>query len=161
MADAVVANASPLILLSRAGYLDLLRVAGDPVVVPRPVLAEIEMKGPNDITVKAMSRTPWLVVVPPSPVPPELAVWELGAGESSVLAWAQEHTGSVALLDDLEARRCADSLRIPVLGTVGVVLLAKRGGVIPFARPVFEKLVAVGMYLSGRTLSAALRRVGE
>jgi predicted nucleic acid-binding protein len=67
----------------------------------------------------------------------------------------------VALLDDLEARRCADSLHIPVLGTVGVVLLAKRGGVIPSARPVLEKLVAVGMYLSGRTLSEALRRVEE
>lgn len=71
-------------------------------------------QGADDITVQAVRRVSWLTLVPASPVANEIAVWELGTGESSVLAWAREHAGSVALLD-------------------------------PFARPVLEKLVAVGM----------------
>lgn len=161
MDDTAVANASPLILLSRTGRLDLIRVAGSAVVVPRPVADEIGMKGGDDITHRAMRETSWLSVVPAPRVPQELAVWELGAGESSVLAWALVHPGSVALLDDLEARRCAESLQIPLLGTVGIVLLARRRGVIPLARPVLEELVSAGMYLAERTLAEALRRVGE
>jgi len=56
VADAAVANASLLILLSRTGCLDLLRVAGAPVVVPGPVLAEIELKGADDITLAEALR---------------------------------------------------------------------------------------------------------
>jgi len=161
VADAAVANASPLILLSRARHFELLRVAAASVFVPEPVLGEIEAKGRDDITVLAVRQAPWVTVVPASPVSTEIAEWELGGGESSVLQWAREHAGSLALLDDLEGRRCAESLGIPVLGTVGLVLLARRRGIVPLARPVLEQLIAVGMYLSERTLTAALRRVGE
>lgn len=44
MADAPVVNASPLIYLARTGVLDLLQVAGNPIVVPMPVVEEIPLK---------------------------------------------------------------------------------------------------------------------
>ncbi len=45
---AAVIDASPLILLSRIGCLDLLLTLGRRLVVPLPVLAEIRAKGPRD-----------------------------------------------------------------------------------------------------------------
>lgn len=86
---------------------------------------------------------------------------ELGDGEASVLAWATQRSGAAAVLDDLEGRRCAESLGVPVLGTVAVVLRAKRRGQIPIAGPILQDRVRVGMYLSPRTLDEVLRRVGE
>ena len=65
------------------------------------------------------------------------------------------------MIDDGEARRCARSLSIPVIGTLGLVLLAKRVGRIPLARPVVERLRASGMYLSDVVINQALERVGE
>jgi len=78
-----------------------------------------------------------------------------------VLAWAHARPGTLAILDDLAARRCAATLRIPVRGTLGLVLAAKRRGRIPAARPVLESLRASGMYLSDPVLNKALALVGE
>jgi len=94
-------------------------------------------------------------------VPPMVGAWSLGAGESQVLAMSETEVSSVALLDDNLARQCALSLDIKVIGTLGIVLVAKRRGWIPAARPVIEELVARKMYLSGALIAAALREVGE
>jgi len=50
---------------------------------------------------------------------------------------------------------------IPVRGTLGIVLVAKRRGLIVSARVVMEDLLQAGLYLSRRTLDDALRRVDE
>lgn len=161
MPDAIVLDASPLILLSRAERLDLLVPLAPEIVVPEPVLREVMAKGKDDVTARAVGTAPWLTVVLAPDIPAAIAAWELGEGEASVLAWAFQRSGAAAVLDDLEGRRCAQSLGIPVLGTVAVVLRAKRRGQIPSARTVLQDLVRVGMYLSPRTLDEVLRRAGE
>jgi predicted nucleic acid-binding protein len=65
------------------------------------------------------------------------------------------------VIDDRDARRCAKALSIPHIGTLGLVLLAKRLGLIAAARPVAERLRLSGMYLSDQVLDDALARVGE
>ena len=161
MADPAVVNASPLILLTAAGLTDLLKLAGQPLLVPRDVMEEIEAYGPADATAAAVRQANWLTIVEPEPVPAIIERWDLGRGESSVLTWAHAHSGSVAVLDDLPARRCADSLGIPTRGTLGLVLIAKQRGVIPEARPIVDRLRQAGMYLSDAVMNRALGMVGE
>jgi predicted nucleic acid-binding protein len=52
-------------------------------------------------------------------------------------------------------------LNIPINGTLGLVLIAKRRGVIHASRPVLEKLRQSGMYLSDQTMNQALALIGE
>lgn len=87
--------------------------------------------------------------------------WNLGAGESSVLALARAFPGSTAVIDDLAGRRCAEALGLPLRGTVGLVLAAKLTGQIAAARPLLDQLRDHGMYLSDAVLNRALRQVGE
>lgn len=134
MAEAVVVNASPLIFLSRGRHLELLRCFADRVLVPEPVTAEIRAKGPLDITAKALAGAPWIETVVPPAVPNAIQEWGLGIGESSVLATAYSCPGMEAIVDDLVARKCAACLGIPVRGTLGLVLAAKRRGEIMSAR---------------------------
>ena len=94
-------------------------------------------------------------------VPPGILTWDLGDGESSVLAWALAHPGTRAIIDDLEGRRCAESLGIPLRGTVGLVLRARHAGLIDSARDALERLRRGGMYLSDRICAEVLREVGE
>lgn len=161
MSRVAVADASPLILLSRADYLQFLELLEPPIQVPDAVAQEIRQKGEADIAVQTLNNDTRLKVVEAPPIPASIGNRDLGAGEAAVLAVAQALPEPIALLDDLAARRCAQDLDIPVVGTAGLVLAAKRRGVIDEARLVLERLMAHGMYLSPRTLNALLRRVEE
>lgn len=161
MADAAVVNASPLIFLSKAGLIDLLRVVSPQVMVPEPVALEIGRRGSSDVTAKALANTPWLISVPVTTVPPLIQSWDLGAGESAVLAYALQNPGMVAVIDDGAGRRCAEVLGVPLSGTLGLALLAKQRGMIPSARQVIATLKQHGMFLSEKTMDQALALVGE
>ena len=161
MAERPAVNASPLIYLAGADLLSFLQLAGLEIVVPRPVAEEIRAGAALDAAARALDSTPWLTVVDAVTVPAAIQAWDLGDGESSVLAWAHANPGTLAILDDLAARRCAATLRIPVRGTLGLVLLARQRGRISAARPVLEALRASGMYLSDAVLNKALVLVGE
>jgi predicted nucleic acid-binding protein len=156
-----VVNASPLIYLAHADLIDLLQVAGFSVVVPRTVAEEIQRRGTQDPTARVLQKTFWLQEVEPVSPSPRVLTWRLGPGETSVLSWALAHPGSVAIVDDLAARRCAKVLGVPLLGTLGLVLKAKRLGMVPAARPAIEKLLIAGMYLSPKVIDRALTLVGE
>jgi predicted nucleic acid-binding protein len=159
--DPVVVNASPVIVLARAGLLDLLRLTGEPVQVPRAVAQEICRGAADDPAVKALASTPWLLTVDPGPPPPELQPFGLGTGEEAVLAWALAHRGTVAVIDDRAARRCAAALGVPHRGCLGLVIAARQHGVIPEARPVLEELRAAGLRLGQRVMDQALALAGE
>lgn len=154
-------DASPLIFLARGELLELLKLLGGVILVPEPVASEILRRGPNDRTARALQTAPWIRIVEAVPVPAVIQNWDLGPGETSVLAWANAHSGSEAILDDLAARRCATVLNIPVRGTIGLVLAAKKNGRIDQASPVIEHLRRAGMYLSDRVINEALSLVGE
>jgi predicted nucleic acid-binding protein len=93
--------------------------------------------------------------------PSTLLEWGLGAGETSVLAVALEHQPCTAVLDDAAARAAARTLGIPVLGTIGVVLRARQGGLIASVGEVILELRQAGLYIDDVVVSAALHQVGE
>jgi predicted nucleic acid-binding protein len=142
-------NTSPLVFLVREDLLEVLRAGADEVAVPEPVIDEIRGHGMDDPTVQAIDRVDWLTIVPGPEVPPAIAAWRLGPGESAVLALALAEAGSWAVVDDWGARRCARSLSIPVIGTLGLVLLAKEEGLIP-AAPSGRAPAAIGHVPLGR-----------
>lgn len=165
MADALpplpAVNTSPLLYLARAGLLELLKLVGPEVVVPHAVAEEVRAWPTADAATRALDAEPWLRVVPAEPVPPVIFAWDLGPGESAVLAWGHARPGAELILDDLAARRCAAALSLPVRGTLGLVLVAKQRGLVTSARETLQRVRDAGMFLSDRVADDALRRVGE
>jgi predicted nucleic acid-binding protein len=156
-----VVNASPIIFLAAVDALSLLPQLVGEIVVPRAVLGEVlAPKVPHPVLL-TLPSTAWVHLEEDVAVPAAVAGWDLGAGESQVLALALSRRGSEVVLDDLQARRCAQSLRLPTTGTLGVILRAKRRGLIPAARPIVEKLLERSFYLAHDLLEAALAQVGE
>ncbi|MGH2588555.1 MAG: DUF3368 domain-containing protein [Dehalococcoidia bacterium] len=161
VAEPPAVDASPIILLAKAGLLSLLKQAGDAVVVPRAVAQEVARRGRDDVAVQSLRATQWLTIIRTPSIPREIRQWRLHRGESAVLAWARSRPGCEAILDDLTARRCAEALRIPGRGTPGLVLTATRRGAVPLARPLVDQLLEAGLYLSRNTIDQALVLVGE
>ena len=156
-----VVNASPLILLSKVDQLDLLQVDADEVIVPDRVIDEIRAYGATDLTVQMIQKATWLHVVPTPTISATKTSWNLGDGETSVLAVALGDPGAEVVLDDLPARRRAARLGLTVRGTVGIVMLARQMGAIPAVRPVIEELRQSGMYLTDEFVERTLALLGE
>ncbi|HEX6904150.1 MAG TPA: DUF3368 domain-containing protein [Thermoanaerobaculia bacterium] len=159
MADLIVVNSSPLIVLSRAGRMDLLTLLGTPIHVPESVSREV--RAHSDEAARALETIAWLRTVPDADMSPLVRGWDLGAGESAVLEWAQANRPARAVIDDYAARKLANVLAVQVTGTLGLALLAKKRGLVPAARPLLEELTRAGLYLSEPIIESALRLVGE
>ena len=160
MPEQWVVNASPLIVLARIGYENLLFDFADETVIPAAVQTEIN-NGPLNDAARLFLRKGSIPVVQAYP-PAELIAWDLGAGETAVLAYALANPGWVAILDDGAARKCARSFYIPHKGTLGVILMAKRRGLIPSATEILHALRANGFRLDDNLLQDVLpKAVGE
>jgi predicted nucleic acid-binding protein len=154
-------NSSPLILLGRISRLDLLPSIADRVVIPSAVLRELKVKDGSDWIAETVAAHPGLEMVDDPPLPNEVRRWNLGAGESAVVAYCLANPGSRAALDDLRGRRCAQALGVPLFGTLGVVVEARRRNLIPAARPLVAAIRGAGYYIEDDLIEAALSEVGE
>jgi predicted nucleic acid-binding protein len=156
-----IVNASPLILLTKIGRIDVLDAEGVDVIVPMPVFQEVSSLDPTDLVVRAIHDAGWNVVKPSAPVPASVSRWKLDPGEESVLTVARQSLGCKVVIDDRAGRRCAEAHGIPRLVTIGVVILGKRLGKIAQARPVIVDLRRVGLYVKDDVITDALKQVGE
>lgn len=156
---AVVVNSGPLISLARIGRIDLLPTLFEEILVPVAVYREVtqdeSLPGAH-----AIAEAEWLRVVQVSDRTrvDRFSFW-LDAGESEVLALAEE-LGATAAMDERRGRNIAASLGIPQTGTVGILLTAKRAGLIPAVIPLLDQLTASGVRLSSRLYEEA-RRLAE
>ena len=79
MDEPAILDASPIILLARAGLLDLLQVLDRPLVVVQPVAEEVLQKGPFDIAARALQQTGLFTSVPAPDIAPSERVDQEGA----------------------------------------------------------------------------------
>jgi predicted nucleic acid-binding protein len=155
-----VVNASPLIVLAKAGLARVLDELAPDWCVPEAVVRDVLQAGPGDAGRELAERLPehrrCRVAIPEI-----IASWDLDPGESEVLAWALAHRGHEAVVDDKAARTCARHLGIPCCGTVGVLVRAKRRGVLPAVRPALAAVRAAGLYLAADLETRALQLCQE
>ncbi len=159
----LVFNASPVIVLAKAGLLKAFAALGSPAIIPQAVVDEVlDVEDPLDPARVWIEQDGTLLRVDPTPpLSAFLAGWDLGAGESAVISLTCVQPGSVAVLDDLAARRCAQAHGIRMTGTLGLVLLAKKRGIIAEVGSALEAIVAAGLYVSAKTLADVRAKAGE
>ncbi len=154
MADIVISNASPLIALARIQRLDLLRAIFRSVLIPPAVAREIKPSIPD--------VPDWLHVHVPTRLPPAPVLRRrLGDGEREAIALAIELEATQIILDDLPARRLAEASGLNVIGTLGLLLGAKRQGLIDRVRPELDGLLKTSFFLSPELYTELLRSAGE
>ena len=157
----VVCNAGPLIALSMVGQLDLLRKLYRRVIVPEPVFREVTAGGLGRSGASQIASAEWLERSDLA-VPEPLLALELGPGEAAVLATGHHLHAELVLIDERRARRIAEqAYGLRVKGSAGVLVSAKRAGLISAVLPHLEQMVHQGYYLSRRLLERAAAEAGE
>ena len=142
----IVSNTSPLLALDHLQELSLFpRVLAGEMLVPPAVAREFVRPLPDWLQVRNLNQ----------PVATQIQ------GESEALALALESKADLILLDDRAARRLATALGIPLLGTLGLLLLGKGAGLIPNVRSRIEALRSLPFHISPRLYEAVLKTAGE
>jgi predicted nucleic acid-binding protein len=158
-----VVNASPVIALAAVGLDHLLTAFSPKLLLPEAVASEI-LAGPTSDPARKLVEQGWpgwAQKIAATAVPATVVEWGLGRGESEVLAVALETSGSTAVLDDAAARTAAKSLGIPLIGTLGVVLRAKKHQHLRSAAAAIAQLKSAGLYLDDNLIQAVLQQIGE
>ncbi len=153
----VVADTSPLNYLVLIDEADLLAALFGQVLVPAAVLQELQHSAtPPKVRQWISNPPPWLEVrsVTSTPAP---ALMRLDIGEREAIQLALELEASVVLMDESEGRAVAESLRLQVRGTLGVLERGARLGKIDFRRAL-TKLEQTKFRMSPAVREAFLRR---
>lgn len=157
----VVADAGPLIGPARAGRLDLLCQIYTSVVVPGAVAAELDLGGhrPGARALAAAAEAGWLLTHEETPPPLALPA-SLDEGEAQAIALAVAR-GLPLLIDEIQGRRAARRVGVRIVGTGGLLVLAKRTGCLDLVAPVLEALRSGGYRLSDALCQEILSLAGE
>lgn len=157
----VVADAGPLIAFGRIDRLDLLpQVLGTvlvPDVVARECLADPLKPGARAIDAALGSG---LLSRASDPEASERAFAVLDAGESAAIGLALRRSAAV-LIDEKLGRRVAVHLGVALTGSAGVLLAAKRRGLVEAVGPILDTLTANGYRFATDLVRAVLIRAGE
>ena len=154
----VVPDAGPLISLAGARQLDLLPALYAEVVVPRVVFEEVVVAGAGLTGAREVEAATWLRIEDVAPDPSLLGV--LDKGEAAAIPLAQQ-LGATLLADDADARAVAKERGIIVVGTLGVLLAAKRKRLIAEVAPIIVRMESLGMFVSARLREEVLRLADE
>ena len=157
----IICNTSPLQYLHHLNQLELLPRLTQGIIVPDAVVAELAAGAASGIDLPQPTQLEWCTIRTPKSVSVLPLVSGLGAGEIAVLALALEADDALVVLDDAQARFRAERLNIALTGTIGLLLDAKRAGLINAVRPLLDDLQRLRFRLSTSIRQMALELAGE
>ena len=137
-----VTNSSVLIALSTIGQLSLLHQRfPEGLLLPQAVWREVVETGADRPGAREVADVSWLTrrAITNNALVTLLRM-ELDEGEAEAIALYLEEPVEAILLDEKNARKVARRMGLPVLGTLGVLIWAKKNGLIPSLREQLDAL---------------------
>jgi uncharacterized protein len=157
----VICNTSPVQYLYQLELLHILPTLAGRIIVPPAVVEELEAGRALGVSLPDLTTLNWAVIRKPASESALPLITDLGPGETQVLMLALEMREAVVVLDDAFARRVAETLSIRLTGTLGLLLDAKRAGLIPAVRPLLDQLEVLRFRVAANTRAAVLKLAGE
>jgi len=147
----VISDTTPVISLLKIGRLDLLRKMYGEVIIPAAVYDELTV---NDVFPDEAEAVKNCGFLRRENVKNELAVKILSStmgldkGESEALVLYEDLRADLLLVDERKARSVARKMGYTIVGTLGLLIEAKRLGHISVLRPLLEALMASNIRIS-------------
>ena len=149
----VVSDTSPILNLARIARLHLLPSLYGQVFIPSAVYRELTNSNRDLDPAIDLAAEPWLIVASANDQKRVRELREiLDEGEAEGIILAIERGADLMLVDERRGRRTATAAGLTVIGLLGVVVLAKRAGLIDLAKPVLDDLIQTARFWIGSDL---------
>jgi predicted nucleic acid-binding protein len=162
----VVSNTSPIVNLAAIGQLDVLRQLFSMIIIPERVYEEIVIEGAEQPGAVEVQTEIWFetrTVTNTALVANLLQRYpKLQLGEVEAIVLTYEINADRLLLDEGRGRALAEDLGLPITGVLGVLLNAKRRGLIALVKPIVDDLINIaGFWIDKRLYAEVLKQAGE
>ena len=160
----VIADAGPLIALSRIDHLELLKSLFQYIIITDTVHNEIfdNTHKAGKPGIKKAIEEEWIQVKNVNTHGWQPLNKGVDAGEASAIFLAMEQThDTLMIIDDKAGRLEARYHKITIIGTAAVIGLAKLEGIIPSARDVLHKMRDADYYIADEIIKVILLDIGE
>jgi predicted nucleic acid-binding protein len=147
----IISDTSCLIALGNIERLHILKDLFGEVLITPEVNEEFGNHLPN-----------WITVLPAKDKIKQSEIEKkLDKGEASSIALALEIPNSTLIIDEVKGRNIAKNLNIEIIGTVGIIVLAGKKGVVNDIISVVLKLVNNGFRLSNKIVDRIIEIYGK
>jgi predicted nucleic acid-binding protein len=145
----IVSNTTPLSELAKVGQLNLLQKLFGKIIIPQEVYNEVTTG--NHRAASVVPAAQWIEVFTlqsPAQLSQLQIQFKLDLGEAATIILAEELKANRVLIDEKLGRKVAQSRNLPVTGTIGLLLIAKKKGIIIEVKPILEQFLSQGKRIS-------------
>ena len=144
----IISDTSCLIVLSKINKLSLLKELFQEVLITEEVKTEYGGPLPN-----------WIIICSVKDKNKQVDLEEkLDVGEASSIALAIEKENSTLIIDENKGRKIAQLLNLDIIGTIGIIVMANKRGILNDVIGTVLKLVNNGFRLSDKIIDMILEK---
>ena len=152
----IIGDSSALVALATMDRLELLEEIFDTIYVPQAVYEEVSISyKPQSVKLKKFLANKVVTVTL------DISKMGLGQGELEAIALYKNKNADFLLIDDRRAKNFAKLNGLNIIGSLGVMILAKDRGLLLTIRDDLEKLVESSLFISQSLIDRVLEEVGE
>lgn len=159
----VVSDTSPVRGLIAIGRTDLLQKLFHKVIIPDAVQQELSRIELLRDSIQLFLQQPWVEIkqIAASAEYNTLRKY-LDKGESEAIILAKQLHADLLLMDENKGRQLAHGMNLKVLGLIGVLIKAKRSGLLNEIKPLLDELMNEhGFWIKSDFYQNILNAVGE
>ena len=149
--------------LAISGQLHLIQELFGEIIIPKEVWAELIIEGKGKSGTNEIEKAKWIKVVKvKNDSLVKTLTKDLDVGESAAIALAIERKANLLLLDETDARNLAEFYNLTKTGVLGILMRAKKRGLIKNIKPMLEKLrIQAHFWIKPDLYDAILSEMGE
>ena len=147
----IISDTSCLIALSKIDKLDLLKDLYHEIIITKEVCQEFGGSLPD-----------WIIISEVKDKQRQKEIEQrLDRGEASSITLALEIKNTTLIIDEIKGRKIAQSFNIDIIGTIGIILLADKKGLISDVTSLILRLVNKGFRLSDNLINKIIEKYGR
>jgi predicted nucleic acid-binding protein len=155
----LIADSSALIALSVCNQLELLTKMFESICIPLSVFNEINIPDKPESKQLSLFLKDKITDIELSSY--IISTPRLGKGELEAMALYKKLNADYLLTDDKQARKIAEYNNIRIIGSIGILILAKKQGLIRVVKPSLVAIYHSYIYISEELYQHVLKLVNE